>query len=228
MSNIMEEDACKKPCESAGTSAIPLPGLASGVLTAEPRKCEEIIRSVTAMTRREVFDLSWRAGKLLDSKEVPTRLAAVRLLAGCAGTGLPGALKKLVLALKDPDADVRNEIVAALTALEPLEAVGWLSRNKHSNALAGNRFNSTRESLTFVKRLYAIGANGVFIERFWGEASRIEKDGGPYADLIEIWLPDFPRRPRTNLIKMCNRERQREGFGPALDTGQDSIMLWWD
>jgi hypothetical protein len=112
--------------------------------------------------------------------------------------------------------------------LEPrYEAASWLESNPNPHALAGNRFTSTEEALTFVEALYEHGAPEVLVTGIYDEDWRIEAEGGPYADTLIIRLPPEVENRRM-LFEIANEEATREGFSPVRDIGQDELLLWWD
>jgi hypothetical protein len=107
------------------------------------------------------------------------------------------------------------------------EALAWLASNPNPYALAGNRFYSTEDAITFVEMLYEAGAVEVLVTNIYDEDWRIKAEGGPYADSLIIHLPqDIEKRKR--LFEISNDEAVREGFSPERDVGQETLILWWD
>lgn len=119
-----------------------------------------------------------------------------------------------------------GEDVATTVAKAP-EARQWLYENKNPYPLAGNRFDGKKEAQTFVEELYQAGAVRVVVKVDYDEPWRIEKEGGPYADVLIVLLPQ-DRDARKRLFAVEAREAQREGFDPSRDTGQKHLFLWWD
>ncbi|MBU0975251.1 MAG: hypothetical protein ABIE03_05355 [Patescibacteria group bacterium] len=107
------------------------------------------------------------------------------------------------------------------------EAREWLKSNKNPSAFASNRFGSTGEALAFIEKLYELGAEKVLIDNIFDEESRIEKEGGPYADSILIKMPNDPVK-RSSLYKVYNSEAVNEGFEEIEGEGSNSLTLWWD
>lgn len=108
-----------------------------------------------------------------------------------------------------------------------LEARQWLKNNPNKSAVATNRFGTSENALEFIEMLYQAGAIEITIDGIREEESRIASEGGPYAELLVIKLPsDFEKR--TMLFEIAAKESEEEGFEPEIDSGQDSIKLWWD
>ncbi|MDD3646880.1 MAG: hypothetical protein PHS44_00045 [Candidatus Dojkabacteria bacterium] len=107
------------------------------------------------------------------------------------------------------------------------EASKWLQGNNNPSALASNRFGTTQKALVFVEKLYELGAQKVLIDNIFNEESRIESEGGPYADSIIVELPTDPDK-RTKLYELYNAEALNEGFEETEDDGADSLTFWWD
>ena len=107
------------------------------------------------------------------------------------------------------------------------EALAWLASNPNPYALAGNRFYSTEDAIAFVEMLYEAGAVEVLVTNIYDEDWRIEAEGGPYADTLILRLPQDSEK-RKRLFEISNDEAVREGFSPERDTGQETLLLWWD
>lgn len=107
------------------------------------------------------------------------------------------------------------------------EAREWLKHNPNSSALAGNRFGTTEDALAFVETLYAAGAVEVYVTAILDEEWRIQQEGGPYADVLIVTLPDDAQK-REHLFRIEAEEAADEGFDPTTDAGQDELLFWWD
>src|SRR5437016_4470680 len=69
------------------------------------------------------------------------------------------------------------------------EALSWLLNNKNDSALAGNRFGNSANAIEAVKSLYAAGATRVDVVVAYCEPWRREREGGDYADELEVTFP---------------------------------------
>ena len=87
------------------------------------------------------------------------------------------------------------------------EAREWLISNNNKHALAGNRFASTQHAISFVENLYSIGAVKVTIPKsvIYDSNNRIQQEGGPYADALEISLPST-QSEREAIFNIANQE----------------------
>jgi hypothetical protein len=109
------------------------------------------------------------------------------------------------------------------------EALSWLKSNKNDCALAGNRFHTTAAAIEAVKRLYAAGASRVYVGIPEDEPERIHRDGGPYADALDILFPE----EKTKEVMAVVRSLQPDAGGKMKDmikkeSGSRLVMLWWD
>jgi hypothetical protein len=52
-------------------------------------------------------------------------------------------------------------------------------------------------------------------------------EGGPYADILIVRLPDDPQQ-RKQIFEIAKTEAEYEGFAPEMDTGQKELIFWWD
>lgn len=107
------------------------------------------------------------------------------------------------------------------------EAREWISSNPNTSPFAGNRFAGKQQALTFVDSLYHLGATSVFVSGILEEPWRIQKEGGPYADILIVQLPQDQQK-RAALFEIANKEAEEDGFVPEQDTGQAELLLWWD
>ena len=111
------------------------------------------------------------------------------------------------------------------------EAREWLISNNNKHALAGNRFASTQEAINFVENLYSIGAVKVTIPNsaIYDSNNRIQQEGGPYADALEISLPTT-QSEREAILNIANQEATNQGmvFNPESDVINNKLLLWWD
>lgn len=111
------------------------------------------------------------------------------------------------------------------------EAKEWLTSNDNKYALAGNRFASTEDAINFVDHLYKLGAIKVVIPKdsIYSDEKRINEEGGPYADALEITLPKSDRE-RDMLLSLAQKEAFDQGmeFNPESDVLSNKLLLWWD
>jgi hypothetical protein len=108
------------------------------------------------------------------------------------------------------------------------EALSWLTSNKNDCALAGNRFHTTAAAIEAVKRLYTAGATAVYVGIPLDESERIQKDGGPYADALEIVFPE----EKTKEVMAVVRSLRPDAGGKMKEIIKKDryrlAMLWWD
>lgn len=111
------------------------------------------------------------------------------------------------------------------------EAQKWLEENENPCALAGKRFKSTKEALSFVKKLYQMGATHVSIGDLWDEPWRLEKEGGPYTTSLHVKLPDNSIKQKAFFdLWETEKMNQKEIHLEAL-LDQESVKMlsfWWD
>lgn len=107
------------------------------------------------------------------------------------------------------------------------EAGSWLAVNENPSALASNRFGSTDSASAYVRRLYDAGAEVVYVSNVMADAQTISDEGGPYADVLVVVLPEDPAQ-RAGLFGIINAELLREGFDTVRDRRQSEVLLWWD
>ena len=105
------------------------------------------------------------------------------------------------------------------------EAREWLKKNDNESPLATNRFDDSEEALSFVNKLYELGAVRVEVDNILEEDWRIQEEGGPYADTLIVILPKDAEKKKT-LIKLQTKEF------PAWETqsnsGEEQAVFWWD
>jgi hypothetical protein len=109
------------------------------------------------------------------------------------------------------------------------EALLWLTNNKNPHGFAGNRFETTADAIEAVKRLYAAGATRVYIGPPLDEPERIRRDGGPYADVLDVV---FPKEKTSQVMAVVSSLSPDEG-GRLEDVFEVEdryrrVMLWWD
>lgn len=111
------------------------------------------------------------------------------------------------------------------------EARKWLASNGNKYALAGNRFASTEDAISFVEHLYSLGAVKVTIPKssIYSSEKRLREEGGPYADALVVSLPKI-QSERESLFKVANQEASNQGmtFNPEQDVKNNKLLLWWD
>ncbi|MGY0312254.1 hypothetical protein ACV4QK_10295 [Alteromonas macleodii] len=59
--------------------------------------------------------------------------------------------------------------------------------------------------------------------------NRIQQEGGPYADALEISLPTA-QSEREAILNIANQEATNQGmaFNPESDVINNKLLLWWD
>jgi hypothetical protein len=59
--------------------------------------------------------------------------------------------------------------------------------------------------------------------------NRIQQEGGPYADALEISLPTT-QNEREAILNIANKEATNQGmvFNPESDVINNKLLLWWD
>ena len=100
------------------------------------------------------------------------------------------------------------------------EARDWLVNNRNPFCFAGNRFGHKDYALDFVEQLHRAGALRVEVTNIYDEGSRIEQEGGPYADTFLVHLPPEPDR-LAQLMTLCDDADELVVHGNVAE-------LWWD
>jgi len=120
------------------------------------------------------------------------------------------------------------------------EALTWLLNNRNPSALATNHFQTTESAVGAVKRLYAAGATRVEVLVMYDEPWRIEQQGGPYADALDVTFPKERVKEVLAVIKSMEPEvpdenRNIEDFYESLRREIEANLnreytyhLWWD
>ena len=139
-------------------------------------------------------------------------LLSISLTVGCADVGD-------VLELTE----TANHLI-----LDGPEAKQWLAKNGNESALASNRFNTTKDALTFVERLYLAGATMIRVpqDSITADVETLNIEGGPYADALLVTLPDDAKAAQR-VYDLCVQEIKREGFDAPPKNAKE-IFLWWD
>ncbi len=109
------------------------------------------------------------------------------------------------------------------------EALSWLRNNKSKPPLASNHFQTKEKAIEAVERLYTAGAIQVEAVVLFDELWRIERFGGPYADTLEVTLPEKGREKLIAVIKSL-KPGNFEGIDDGLpDTEVNPVWtLRWD
>lgn len=150
----------------------------------------------------------------MSNREARLALPAV-LLAICSCQGPAGSTSGV--------SDPLQEFKAA--AANGPEAKNWLKSNRHTAALASNRFGSTDEALEFVEQLYSAGAVKVVV---LPSSIIAEPDlDGDYADALIVVLPD-ESSAMARVLAIGNAEAARDGMELGPETKQGLMFLWWD
>ena len=136
--------------------------------------------------------------------------------------GLVAGVLLLGVMYYEASLDAEDSSLPAASAQGP-EALVWLRRNHSESALAGNRFEDTRDAISFVQQLYRAGAVRVVVPQESIQADGEEK----YADAVVVTLPEDAAK-RDQVWKLCARELAREGAEPPDSTTEKLVLLWWD
>ncbi len=109
------------------------------------------------------------------------------------------------------------------------DAREWLGSNPNPRAFAGNRFRDNQDALQFVERLYTLGATAIYVTSIYDEEYRIEEEGGPYADALDVTMPD-DLETRKRLIELYDQEcdpSARSQVAPE-NLSVVELVFWWD
>ena len=103
------------------------------------------------------------------------------------------------------------------------EAYNWIlwNRNKYGG-FAGNRFDSRQAACKAVRAIYDAGASMVRVAGIHDEPYRIKEEGGPYADVLVVYVKD-PVKERF-VIETIKRLEPDE-FNRI---GKGVFRVWWD
>jgi len=109
------------------------------------------------------------------------------------------------------------------------EALSWLKTNKNPNPFATNRFQTAAEAIEAVKRLYAAGAIEVHVGPTLDDSDRIEEEGGPYADGLNVVFPTENVNQIMSVVESLKPDLGGEMKDIIKDEGRYwRVMLWWD
>jgi len=105
----------------------------------------------------------------------------------------------------------------------------------NETALATNRFGKTANAIKAVRRLDAAGATRVEVDVMHDELWRIEEEGGPFADGIDV---TFPKEKSKEILRVIRSLRPSswheddydsyEGEIEADPAPSQTIHLWWE
>ena len=117
--------------------------------------------------------------------------------------------------------------------MEPwqFEALSWLVNSKNRQALAANRFQTTKEAIEAVKRLYAAGAIEVRVGPVIDEPERIKREGGPHADTLVVTFPKGRIRQVLAVAKSLEPDVTGDLANEVYlddETHSHALMLKWD
>jgi hypothetical protein len=115
-----------------------------------------------------------------------------------------------------------------LSEYQAPEALSWLSSNKNPSALAGNFFQTTSSAIEAVKRLYSAGATEVRIAPPLEEPERIQRDGGPYSDGLDIFFPKDKASQVMAVVKSLHADMGGRMKDIIKEGGSWRVILWWD
>ena len=84
-----------------------------------------------------------------------------------------------------------------------------------------------KQTKQFIKHLYKLGALHIKIGGVYSEDWRLTLEGGPYADILFVLLPE-----EDNKQKKIHQFLKRTQFKPdelsVIETGTKWLRLWWD
>ncbi|WP_088010849.1 hypothetical protein [Gottfriedia acidiceleris] len=100
------------------------------------------------------------------------------------------------------------------------EALEWLRRNNNPSAFATNRFGETINAISFVEKLYELGAVKVNVVGILDEKERFKNEGGPYAQSLIVELPEDNVK-RNKIMKFYKKEMIEQGVGVG-----EGILEW--
>ncbi len=110
-----------------------------------------------------------------------------------------------------------------------------MQNNKNKSALAINRFETTADAIEAVKSLYTAGAERVDVVVKYFESWRTSKEGGPYADELEVTFPRVGVTAVLKVIKSLHPDNwETDATEPEnryVDDGSyagNSVPLGWD
>jgi hypothetical protein len=109
------------------------------------------------------------------------------------------------------------------------DAREYLQANPNPHGFAGNRFRDNQDALQFVEQLYTLGATAIYVTSIYDEDYRIEEEGGPYADALDVAMPD-DLETRRRLIEVYDRECDPQAWTQvaAENLGVAELVFWWD
>ena len=108
------------------------------------------------------------------------------------------------------------------------EAREWLGANWSASALAGNRFQDTAQALTFVEQLYAAGARRVRVDHVMFLHNHLWNAVRRHPDRRSTQTDHTRRSELFELMEGTGQPDEHDRLGPLLDSGQESVRLWWD
>jgi len=111
-----------------------------------------------------------------------------------------------------------------------VEALEWLKKNNNISAFSSDRFGETSNTIEFVENLYRIGAVKVNVGGIWEEPERIEEEGGPYASILLVELPEDPER-REKILDIYNMEIKKYELNEGEEfegVSKNILAFWWD
>jgi hypothetical protein len=107
---------------------------------------------------------------------------------------------------------------------QKVEALSWLQSNPNPFPFASNRFGDKEEAINFVKELYRLGCEKVYVTNILDEDWRMREEGGPYADTLIAELADSGYGWKA-ISKI--HEEETEDFERAFDA-DTKFRFWWD
>jgi hypothetical protein len=119
----------------------------------------------------------------------------------------------------------RDWLLPSPYSAPPAEAREWLRNNRNPSAFATNRFATTADASRFVEQLYAAGASRVMVDN---TTVLRPQEQGLYGDtLVVVIAADVAQRSEIRqLVEEVGRpDHTEQSF---VDSGQESLWLWWD
>ncbi len=115
------------------------------------------------------------------------------------------------------------------------EALSWLKNNKNRSALASNQFGNTDDAIKAVKKLYSAGAVRVDVVVTHLGPSTIQREGGPYADTLEVTFPQKGYDKLLAIVRSLHPDNWEIDSGGNEGLFEDdgsfagnTATLWWD
>jgi hypothetical protein len=146
-----------------------------------------------------------------------------------------GTISSSVMSKANPPFQVEGPPYPTDLPFYQTEALSWLKNNKNKSALASDQFGNTPNAIEAVKKLYALGAVQVDVVVTHLGPSTIQREGGPYADTLEVTFPQKGRHKLLAFIRSLHPDNWEMNLGEREDPYTDhnslggaTVPLWWD